>query len=67
MCITTEITKNLTAKLVWMLVVISSTFFPAVSLNHERVYAQDSPSTTNATVLTGNDAGSQWKTTKSIH
>jgi carboxymethylenebutenolidase len=51
--------KNSTLKLVWILVVISSTFLPTVALNHEGVYAQDSPSTTNATVLSGDNASSQ--------
>ncbi|MDQ3839323.1 MAG: dienelactone hydrolase family protein [Thermoproteota archaeon] len=46
-------------KLVWIFVVISSTFLPAVSLNQERVYAQDSSGTTNATALSGDDASSQ--------
>jgi carboxymethylenebutenolidase len=46
-------------KLAWILVVVSSTFLPAVTLNQEGVYAQDSPNVTNATVLSGDDANSQ--------
>jgi len=46
-------------KLVWIFVVISSTFLPAVTMNLQVVYAQDPPSTTNATVLSGDDASSQ--------
>ena len=46
--------KNSTVKLFWILVVVaSSTFLPAVTMNQEGIYAQDSPSTTNATVLSG--------------
>ena len=59
MCIMTEIMKNSTMKLVWIFVIISSTLLPAVTMNLEVVYAQDSPSTTNATVLSGDDASSQ--------
>jgi carboxymethylenebutenolidase len=55
----TEIMKNSTVKLAWIFVVISSTFLPVVTMNLEVVYAQDSPSTTNATVLSGDDASSQ--------
>ena len=47
--------KNSSLKLAWILVVVSSTFLPAVTLNQERVYAQDSPNVTNATVLSGDD------------
>jgi carboxymethylenebutenolidase len=54
-----EIMKNSTVKLAWIYVVISSTFLPAVTMNLEVVYARDSPSTTNATVLSGDDASSQ--------
>ena len=42
-------------KLAWILVIVSSTFLPAVTLNQEGVYAQDSPNVTNATVLSGDD------------
>jgi len=59
MYITAKIMKNSTLKLAWILVVVSSTFLPAVTLNQERVYAQDSPNVTNATVLSGDDANSQ--------
>jgi carboxymethylenebutenolidase len=59
MYITAKIMKNSTMKLAWILVVVSSTFLPAVTLNQERVYAQDSPNVTNATVLSGDDANSQ--------
>jgi carboxymethylenebutenolidase len=59
MCITIQIMKSSTVKLVWTLVVIGSTFLPAVSLNQERVYAQDSSGTTNATVLSGGGTSSQ--------
>jgi carboxymethylenebutenolidase len=61
MCITAKILKNSTVKLFWILVVVaSSTFLPAFTMNQEGVYAQDSPSTTNATVLSGGgDASSQ--------
>src|ERR671914_570955 len=59
MCITSEIMKNSTLKSVWILVVIGFTFLPAVTLNQEEVYAQDSASTTNVTVLSGDDATSQ--------
>ncbi len=55
----TKIMKYSHVKLVWIFVVISSTFLPAVSLNQERVYAQDSSGTTNATALSGDDASSQ--------
>ena len=51
--------KNSSLKLAWILVVVSSTFLSAVTLNQERVYAQDSPDVTNATVLSGDDANSQ--------
>lgn len=50
--------KNSSLKLAWILVVVSSTFLSAVTLNQERVYAQDSPDVTNATVLSGDDANS---------
>jgi carboxymethylenebutenolidase len=59
MYITAKIMKNSTMKLAWILVVVSSTFLPAVTLNQEGVYAQDSPNVTNATVLSGDDANSQ--------
>ena len=59
MCITTEIMKNSTVKLVWILVVISSTFLPAFTMSQEEAYAQDSSGATNATVLSGDDASSQ--------
>jgi carboxymethylenebutenolidase len=59
MYIMTKIMKYSHVKLVWIFVVISSTFLPAVSLNQERVYAQDSSGTTNATALSGDDASSQ--------
>jgi carboxymethylenebutenolidase len=59
MYIMTKIMKCSHVKLVWIFVVISSTFLPAVSLNQERVYAQDSSGTTNATALSGDDASSQ--------
>ena len=59
MRITAKIMKNSTLKLAWILVIVSSTFLPAVTLNQERVYAQDSPNVTNATVLSGDDANSQ--------
>jgi carboxymethylenebutenolidase len=55
----TEIMKNSTVRLAWIFVVISSTLLPAVTMNLGVVYAQDSPSTTNATVLSGDDASSQ--------
>ena len=55
MRITAKIMKNSTLKLAWILVIVSSTFLPAVTLNQERVYAQDSPNVTNATVLSGDD------------
>jgi carboxymethylenebutenolidase len=52
--------KNSTVKLVWILVVAISIFLPTITLpDHQRAYAQDSPGTTNATMLSGNDAGSQ--------
>jgi carboxymethylenebutenolidase len=51
--------KNSTLKLVKILVVVGSLFLPAVTLNQDEVYAQDSPNTTNATVLSDNDASSQ--------
>ena len=53
--------KNSTVKLFWILVVVaSSTFLPAFTMNQEGIYAQDSPSTTNATVLSGgSNASSQ--------
>jgi carboxymethylenebutenolidase len=51
--------KNSILKLAWILVVVSSTFLPAVTLNQEGVYAQDSPNVTNATVLSSDDANSQ--------
>ena len=59
MYITAKIMKSSTLKLAWILVVVSSTFLPAVTLNQEGVYAQDSPNVTNATVLSGDDANSQ--------
>ena len=59
MRITAKIMKNSTLKLAWILVIVSSTFLPAVTLNQEGVYAQDSPNVTNATVLSGDDANSQ--------
>ena len=59
MYITAKIMKNSILKLAWILVVVSSTFLPAVTLNQERVYAQDSPNVTNATVLSGDDANFQ--------
>jgi carboxymethylenebutenolidase len=59
MYITAKIMKNSTMKLAWILVIVSSTFLPAVTLNQEGVYAQDSPNVTNATVLSGDDANSQ--------
>jgi carboxymethylenebutenolidase len=59
MYITAKIMKNSTLKLAWILVVVSSTFLPVVTLNQEGVYAQDSPNVTNATVLSGDDANSQ--------
>jgi carboxymethylenebutenolidase len=59
MYITAKIMKNSTLKLAWILVIVSSTFLPAVTLNQEGVYAQDSPNVTNATVLSGDDANSQ--------
>ena len=59
MYITAKIMKSSTLKLAWILVVVSSTFLPAVTLNQERVYAQDSPNVTNATVLSSDDANSQ--------
>ncbi len=60
--------KNSTMKLFWMLGVVTSfTFLPSVTMNQEGAYAQDSPSTTNATVLSGNDASSQSPLQKSIY
>jgi carboxymethylenebutenolidase len=59
MYITAKIMKNSSLKLAWILVIVSSTFLPAVTLNQEGVYAQDSPNVTNATVLSGDDANSQ--------
>ena len=59
MYITAKIMKNSILKLAWILVVVSSTFLPAVTLNQEGVYAQDSPNVTNATVLSSDDANSQ--------
>lgn len=59
MYITAKIMKSSTLKLAWILVVVSSTFLPAVTLNQEGVYAQDSPNVTNATVLSSDDANSQ--------
>ena len=59
MYITAKIMKNSSLKLAWILVVVSSTFLAAVTLNQERVYAQDSPNATNATVLSGDDANFQ--------
>ena len=59
MYITAKIMKNSILKLAWILVVVSSTFLPAVTLNQEGVYAQDSPNVTNATVLSGDDANFQ--------
>jgi carboxymethylenebutenolidase len=55
MYITAKIMKSSTLKLAWILVVVNSTFLPAVTLNQEGVYAQDSPNVTNATVLSGDD------------
>ena len=55
MYITAKIMKSSTLKLAWILVIVSSTFLPAVTLNQEGVYAQDSPNVTNATVLSGDD------------
>jgi carboxymethylenebutenolidase len=60
MCITAKIMKNSTLKLAWILVVVSSSFLPAVTLNQE-VHTQDTPNVTNATVLSGDDASSQSK------
>ena len=55
-------------KLFWIFAVVaSSTFLPAVTINQERVYAQDSPSTTNATVLSGDGVNSQSGISKSIY
>jgi carboxymethylenebutenolidase len=59
MFIMTEIMKNSTVKLVWIFVVIGSTFLPAVTMNQEGVHAQDSSGKTNATMLSGDDASSQ--------
>src|SRR5215207_1923288 len=59
MYITAKIMKTSILKLAWILVVVSSTFLPAVTLNQEGVYAQDSPNVTNATVLSSDDANSQ--------
>lgn len=59
MFIMTEIMKNSTVKIVWIFVVIGSIFLPAVTMNQERVYAQDSTGETNATMLSGDDASSQ--------
>ena len=59
MYITAKIMKNSILKLAWILVVVSSTFLPVVTLNQEGVYAQGSPNVTNATVLSGDDANSQ--------
>jgi carboxymethylenebutenolidase len=59
MCVTTEIMKSSTVKLVWILVVISSTFLPVFTMSQEWVYAQDSSDATNATVLSADDASSQ--------
>jgi carboxymethylenebutenolidase len=59
MYIIAKIMKNSILKLAWILVIVSSTFLPAVTLNQEGVYAQDSPNVTNATVLSGDDANSQ--------
>jgi carboxymethylenebutenolidase len=59
MYITAKIMKSSTLKLAWILVVVSSTFLPAVTWNQEGVYAQDSPNVTNATVLSSDDANSQ--------
>jgi carboxymethylenebutenolidase len=54
------IMKNSSVKLVWILVVVASIFLSTTTLpNHQGAYAQDSPSTTNATVLSGNDTISQ--------
>jgi carboxymethylenebutenolidase len=55
----TEVMKGSNVKLVWIFVVINSAFLPAVTMNQEGVYAQDSPTTTNATVLSGDDARSE--------
>lgn len=52
--------KSSTVKLSWILVVVaSSAFLPTVTLDQQGVYAQDSPTMTNATVLSGDDASSQ--------
>jgi carboxymethylenebutenolidase len=59
MYITAKIMKNSILKLAWILVVVSFTFLPAVTLNQEGVYAQDSPNVTNATVLSSDDTNSQ--------
>ena len=59
MCVTTEIMKSSTVKLVWILVVISSTFLSVFTMSQEWVYAQDSSDATNATVLSADDASSQ--------
>jgi hypothetical protein len=51
---------NSSVKLAWILVVIVSIFLPTAALpTNQGVYAQDSPSTTNATVLSDNNASSQ--------
>ena len=55
----TEIMKNSTVKLVWIFIVIGSIFLPAVTMNQEGVYAQDSTGETNATMLSGDNASSQ--------
>ena len=52
--------KSSTVKFSWILVVVaSSAFLPTVTLDQQGVYAQDSPTMTNATVLSGDDASSQ--------
>ena len=52
--------KSSTVKFSWILVVVaSSAFLPTVTLDQQEVYAQDSPTMTNATVLSGDDASSQ--------
>jgi carboxymethylenebutenolidase len=52
--------RQIIMKFVWILVVAISVFLPTTTLpNHQAAYSQDSPSTTNATVLSGNDVSSQ--------
>jgi carboxymethylenebutenolidase len=55
----TEVMKGSNVKLVWIFIVISSAFLPAVTMNQEGVYAQDSSTITNATILSGDDASSE--------